>query len=210
MTDSISESDLNTRLDLLETVVQRLDSTLIVRLEGLEQKLSDLSAKIENVEEQLTLVTDISRYEKLQKLLAAANFEAADWETINLIQAIAKKTDLESITPEDMKLFPCYELQVIDRLWVKYSQARFGFSIQLDIYRQLGGNLDTTILQDNNMIVKFGKEVGWRANDEWKKCEDLDYTIAAPVGCHPSRWWNSPFGSKMVHSFFNRLITCEL
>ncbi|MGL4881256.1 MAG: GUN4 domain-containing protein, partial [Waterburya sp.] len=32
----------------------------------------------------------------------------------------------------------------------------------------------------------------------------------APVGCHPSRWWNSPYGSKMTNFFLGRLITCDI
>ena len=210
MSDSISESNLIARLETLEQNIQKLDSTFIPKLEALEKKISNLSEKIVNVEERLTLVADIYRYEKLQKFLAAADFKQADWETIELIQGITQKEQLESITPEDIKIFPCYELQVIDRLWLKYSQGKFGFSVQLNIYQQVGGNLETTILQDNDIIIKFGQKVGWRLNNQWKKCDALDYTISAPVGCHPSRWWNSPFGTKMTHSVFNRLITCNI
>ena len=210
MSDSISDSNLIARLETLEKQIEQLDSTFIPQLEAIEQKLSNLSTKIVNIEDRLTLVTDIYRYEKLQKLLAAENFERADWETIDLIRSITKKEDLESITPEDMKVFPCNELQVIDRLWLKYSQGKFGFSVQLNIYQQVGGSLETTILQEDKIIVEFGKKVGCLQNDRWQKCDDLDYTISAPIGCHPSRWWNSPFGSKMTHFFFNRLITCNL
>ena len=210
MSDSISKSNLIARLETLEQNIQKLDLTFIPKLEAIEKKISNLSEKIVSVEERLMLVADVYRYKKLQKFLAAADFQQADWETIELIQGIIQKENLESVTPEDIKVFPCYELQVIDRLWLKYSQGKFGFSVQLNIYQQVGGNLETTILQDNDIIIKFGKKVGWLLNDQWKKYDDLDYTISAPVGCHPSQWWNSPFGTKMTHSVFNRLITCNI
>ncbi|MGF1489794.1 MAG: GUN4 domain-containing protein [Prochloraceae cyanobacterium] len=210
MSDSSFQANLIPRLEIIESQLAKLESTFIPKLEAIEKELLNLSAKIVNVEERLALVPDIYRYEKLQKLLAQQNFKAADWETIELIRSGAQKENLESITPEDMKVFPCYELQVIDRLWLKYSQGKFGFSTQLKIYQDLGGNLETTILQDNDLIIEFGKKVGWRRDDRWQKCDDLNYTISAPVGCHPSRWWNSPFGAKMTHFFFNRLITCNI
>jgi hypothetical protein len=109
-----------------------------------------------------------------------------------------------------MRRFPCEELRVIDSLWKTYSKGRFGFSVQMQIYQSVGGSLDTTISQDSKVIERFGESVGWRIDSKWIKCDDLDYTLAAPLGCHPSRWWNSPFGSKMTNYFFNRLLTCGL
>jgi hypothetical protein len=82
--------------------------------------------------------------------------------------------------------------------------------VQAQLYQSVGGSLETTIAQDYSLIERFGDRVGWRVNGNWQKCDDLDYTLNAPMGCHPSRWWNSPFGAKMTNYFFARLITCEL
>ncbi|XPM53081.1 MAG: GUN4 domain-containing protein [Leptolyngbya sp. IPPAS B-1204] len=127
-----------------------------------------------------------------------------------MIQAVTGEPNLEDITPDDMRQFPCSTLRVIDNLWQTHSQGKFGFSVQIKIYQDVGGTLETTIAQDRTMIERFGERVGWRANEKWIKCDDLDYTLSAPLGCHPSRWWNSPFGSKMTNYFFNRLLTCGL
>lgn len=193
------------------------ESEILARLAGIEtqlqqfgQILTSLSDRLTQSEDRLRLVTDVQRYKKLQALLADGNFYEADWETIRVIQTETEKAKLEDITPDDMRQFPCSVLRVIDDLWRLHSQDRFGFGVQIKIYQDMGGSLDTTIAQDRKLIEQFGEQVGWRVDQRWLKCDDLDYTIQAPLGCHPSRWWNSPFGSKMTNFFFNRLITCEI
>lgn len=190
---------------------------LITRLSAIEaqlrqfgQILTAVSDRLNRSEESLMLVTDVQQFKKLQDLLVAGDLREADWETIRVIQAVTKEPNLEDITPDDMRQFPCSALRVIDNLWKTHSQGKFGFSAQIKIYQQVGGSIETTVSQDRQMIESFGEQVGWRVDEKWLKCDDLDYTINAPVGCHPSRWWNSPFGSKMTNYFFNRLITCEI
>jgi hypothetical protein len=190
------------------------ESELVTRLLAIEQQLtqqlSSIGDRIARIEDNMMLIPEIDEYKKLQLLLKEENWREADWETIRVIQAITGEPTLEDITPEDMRRFPCSKLQAIDRLWTNYSKGRFGFSVQSQIYQSVGGNLETTIAQDTKTIIKFGEKVGWREGDIWLKCDDLDYTLSAPIGCHPSRWWNSAFGSKMTNYFFNRLITCGI
>jgi molybdopterin converting factor small subunit len=186
------------------------------RLSELEAKfqhfsqLFTLPERVTKIEDTLLLVADVYRFKRLQELLAAGDWQQADRETIQVILSVTKAPDLESISPNDVRQFPCNELHVIDRLWTNYSQGRFGFSVQAQLYQSVGGSLETTIAQDYSVIEQFGDRVGWRVNGNWQKCDDLDYTLNAPMGCHPSRWWNSPFGVKMTNYFFARLITCEL
>jgi hypothetical protein len=186
------------------------------RLTELEAKfqhfsqLFTLPERVTKIEDTLLLVADVHRFKRLQELLAAADWQQADLETIQVILSVTKAPDLESISPNDVRQFPCNELYVIDRLWTNYSQGRFGFSVQAQLYQSVGGSLETTIAQDYSVIERFGDRAGWRVNGNWQKCDDLDYTLNAPIGCHPSRWWNSPFGAKMTNYFFARLMTCEL
>jgi hypothetical protein len=198
MQSSISQDQLSERLAALEAKVEKLSQT------------NSLSDRVTQVETKLLLVADIYRYGKLQELLAAGNFAQADRETVQIILSISGEPNLESITPNDVRHFACHELQVIDTLWTTYSQNHFGFSVQAELYQSVGGSLETTIAQDDAIIVELEKRVGWRKDNTWKKCDDLDYSLNAPRGCHPSRWWNSPFGAKMTNYFFARLITCEL
>jgi hypothetical protein len=185
----------------------------ITELEAKFQHFSQLFAlpeRVTKIEDTLLLVADVYRFGRLQELLASGDWQEADRETIQVILSVTGASDLESIAPNDVRQFPCKELHVIDKLWTNYSQGRFGFSVQVQLYQSVGGSLETTIAQDYSVIERFGDRVGWRVNGNWQKCDDLDYTLNAPIGCHPSRWWNSPFGAKMTNYFFARLITCEL
>ncbi|MEH2316473.1 GUN4 domain-containing protein [Nostoc sp.] len=184
----------------------RLRST---QLETKNQPLS-LSERVEKIEATLLLVADVYRFQRLSELLAAGKWREADLETIQVILELSGHTELESITPNDVRQLSCNQLRVIDKLWTTYSQERFGFSAQIQMYQSVGGSLNTTIAQDNSVIERFGEQVGWRINGQWQKCDELDYTLNAPKGCHPSRWWNSPFGSKMTNYFFARLIACAI
>lgn len=187
-------------------------SLLCSQLSELQPQLKDLaslSEKISRLEENFLMVADVHRYDRLRSVLAAGNWFEADKETISLILEIAGE-EQEELNPNKILQFPCNDLRVIDQLWRKYSDNRFGFSTQLHHYLEIGGNLSSTIEQNQQLIEKWGERLGWRENNQWKKCSELDYSLNAPEGCHPSRWWNSPYGSKMTNFFLNRLMTCNL
>ena len=184
-------------------------SNRVKQLESQLENVLNLSAKIEQIEENLMLVSDVNRYSKLRNYLEEKRWFDADIETINLIMAIAGHNRLEELRPEEIQKFPCNSLHVIDNLWVKYSQGRFGFSVQLNIYKSCGGDREATIEENQKLVEEWGKKLGWRKNDQWLRCEDLDYSLNAPLGCHPSQWWNSPYGNKMTNYFLARLMSCE-
>lgn len=50
---------------------------------------------------------------------------------------------------EHIQNFPCQDLRNIDHLWVKYSEGRFGFSVQKKIYLDCGAKPDGKYLGDN-------------------------------------------------------------
>ena len=172
-------------------------------------QLSELSVRLAWIEETLLLVEDVYRYENLHKSLMEGDWFEADLETVKIILEITGK-DKDNLKPEDIQNFPATTLKVIDKLWHKYSQGRFGFAVQLKAYKELGGNLETTIAKDQKLIEKWGETLGWRENHQWRKCEELDYSLNAPLGCHPSQWWNSPYGSKMTNYFLARLMKANL
>lgn len=213
--DSTQLSQIQRQLDELKVQVSELQKQIERQNNSTTQELianqnPDLSEKISHIENSLALVSDIVRYQPLKDMLAAQKWEEADTETIRLIADIAGHKDLEDFRPAEVQHFPCVQLQVIDNLWLTYSQQRFGFSIQARIYQEVGGDLESTIEQNSEIIKKWGERLGWRENNRWKKCDELDWTLNAPVGSHPARWWNSPFGSKMTNYFLARLMTCEI
>ncbi|MBE9170196.1 GUN4 domain-containing protein [Pleurocapsales cyanobacterium LEGE 06147] len=185
-------------------------STQLSEIKTQLNQIPDLAKKVTCIEENLSLVADVYRYEKLRDYLSAGQWKEADRKTSNLIVEIAEKSDIEKLKPSDLQTFPCNALRVIDQLWLNYSQKRFGFSVQLEIYQSVGGDLTTTIEQNQEIIQLWGDRLGWRTDNRWRKCDELDYSLSAPVGCHPSGWWNSPYGSKMTNYFLARLLSCQL
>jgi len=188
---------------------------MMARLEALEAQLEaltqqGLAERLARMEDRLMLITDIERYQTLQGLLRVGKLLEADDETVRVIMQEAGKTDREDLTPDEVKVFPCSVLQVIDRLWTTYTGGRFGFSVQLRLYQEVGGTLETAIAQDLDTLRKLGDKVGWRENGQWKTIDQAKHKMEDPVGCYPVVWWSSPYGAKMVNYFLNRLFTCNL
>ncbi|NEO86918.1 MAG: hypothetical protein F6J87_22065 [Spirulina sp. SIO3F2] len=77
------------------------------------------------------------RYFKLAHYLQTGQWYAADQETYEVMKRIMGGWSLQGI-----KDFPCPDLSVIDQLWLKYSQGKFGFSVQKQIWVEVGGKLD--------------------------------------------------------------------
>ena len=174
-------------------------------------ELHSLRNKVTNLEEKLKLVSDINRYSQLQEFLKAGNFKEADQETSRVIlDAVNRSRD--DLTPNDMKQLPCTILQVIDKLWRDYSSDRFGFSIQLRLYTEVGGSLDTLRAQNMGILEKYGDRVGWRKNGKWQgdNYPKWEFSLSAPEGSFPAIWWKSPYGFKMATFCFMRLIECDL
>lgn len=173
-------------------------------------EIEELRNRIAGLEEKLLRVSNIYRYEALQNFLKEGKWFEADKETVRLILAIAGREKLENLRPEEIALIDCSELQVIDRLWLNYSDDRFGFSVQVKVYQDLGGDEQTTIEQNNKLIEQWGEKLGWRKGGNWIKCSDLDYSEETAKGGLPGLWWNSPYGSKMTNYFLARLMKCEI
>ena len=208
----MSDRDPNSQLAEQLSAIQQQLNQFANRFDNIEsqlKELSPLSKQISSLEDKFLLVADSYRYETLQQYLAEKNWFEADKETIRLILDVMGK-EIEELTPEDIQHFPCKDLMTIDRLWLKYSNNRFGFSPQLAEYQEIGGNIQATIEQNRQLVEKWGEILGWRQENRWLPCSELDFSLNAPKGCHPSRWWNSPYGSKMTNFFLGRLISCDI
>jgi hypothetical protein len=90
-------------------------------------------------------------------LLKAGEWREADKETDRrMLEAVGRKED-DYIRAEELKTFPCKDLRTIDRLWVKYSQGKFGFSVQKQIWQECGSPTNSGKDWD-----KFCVKVGWQ------------------------------------------------
>jgi hypothetical protein len=124
------------------------------------------------------------RYAKLETLLKAQDFRAADEETSKVMLAVANRESEGWLREEDAEKFPCKELRSIDQLWLKYSRGKFGISVQQQIYQSLGGgtNWDT--------LWSFSDRVGWM-QCQGGYCEivedsNLNFSQTAPSGHLPT------------------------
>ena len=97
-------------------------------------------------------------YRKLQDLLANQNFKEANEETWWVMCQVAELKGLgEWLRAKDINNFPCQDLRTIDQLWLKHSKGHFGFSIQKQIYQELGGTKKYVA----DIWKTFYDRVGW-------------------------------------------------
>ncbi|WP_103668310.1 GUN4 domain-containing protein [Pseudanabaena sp. BC1403] len=73
-------------------------------------------------------------YTKLKALLSNSKWQEANQETWNVMCQAARKNIGSVLTAEEIKKISCDDLQIIDNLWRKYSNGRYGFSAQNQIY----------------------------------------------------------------------------
>jgi len=167
-------------------------------------------------EVQLVSAVGMDYYE-LRNLLAAGKWKEADQETARVMLKVAGREKEGYLDTESIDKFPCEDLRTIDQLWVKYSNGRFGFSVQKRIYQSLGG----TRTYDDKIWKAFGDRVGWRVNKWWwVGYDELKFnTQTAPEGHLPVPkvfgWWLGWFGgARGVGRWFSflasRLVNCNI
>ncbi|MBD0362395.1 MAG: GUN4 domain-containing protein, partial [Coleofasciculus sp. C3-bin4] len=69
-------------------------------------------------------------YGKLTELLVAGHWKEADEETGKIMLKISCREHEGWLNSEDIREFPSHDLCKINELWQKYSNGRFGFSVQ--------------------------------------------------------------------------------
>jgi hypothetical protein len=104
-------------------------------------------------------------YAKLRDLLKAGNWQEADKETYRVMLRAVGKEEGQWFTSEELLNFPCTDLKTLDRLWVKYSNGKFGLSVQKQIYLECGGNPDGNYPGDK-IWYEFCDRLGWGGNNE--------------------------------------------
>jgi hypothetical protein len=125
-------------------------------------------------------------YTKLRDLLAAQKWKEADYETyLVMLQAVGRKEN-DYIREEELLNFPCADLRTIDQLWVKYSNGRFGFSVQKKIYLDVGGKPDGKYYEE--AWEKFGDRVGWRVKENWISYDEVIFDTTAPADTYLFIW----------------------
>jgi hypothetical protein len=178
-------------------IIQGVQRTEIVGVQGIPtEKFPNLISNIQNNTQNNTQAntpgnnpsptnepTTVS-FQKLETLLKAGKWRDADEETWNLMLKLTKREQEGWLRVEDVKNFPRQELRKMDQLWVKYSNGKFGFSVQKQIWLELGGKLDGE--PDYDTYVKLSQRVGWRKNDDKVQLKDYTYSTNALPGHLPA------------------------
>jgi len=157
-----------------------------------------------------------SGYEKLEQFLADGKWKEADEETFCIMLAVAKREQEGWLDETSIDNFPCDDLSIIDKLWVKYSNGRFGFSVQKQIYQSLA---QTRGEYNWETWAALGDRVGWRRGVRWLWYKDLTFSISAPEGHLPARFWDDWDGKGVgggsrflvrLSSIASRLLNCHI
>jgi eukaryotic-like serine/threonine-protein kinase len=143
-------------------------------------------------------------YTQLRDLLKAGEWKQADEETERVMLAVCGREKQGWLDVEHIDNFPCSDLRTIDQLWLKYSNGRFGFSVQKRIYQSLGGTRE----YDSKIWEAFGDRVGWKKKEEWLYYSDLTFDLTAPQGHLPL--WQGGGIFYMLSGLFSRVETCKM
>jgi GUN4-like/Caspase domain len=206
-------------LGLNDEDVERIEAPLLTRKQAEYQKQQQEEAKKQRQEQQSIQTTtvkptqqnnDLSSqkgidYTRLRDLLKAGKWKEADKETLAVMLKTVDREQKPWLDPESIKKFPCADLRTIDQLWVKYSDGRFGFSVQKRIWESVGkdytklGDIvgwrtyETVVyknivecLEDINKKLGFKEEDVTRTGAKWIYYTDLSFDIHAPEGHLPA------------------------
>lgn len=116
-------------------------------------------------------------YNSLQQLLMQQDYQAADRMTLQKLCELAGPAAVQRkwLYFTEVESFPIPDLQTINTLWLVYSEAKFGFSVQREIWLSLGKNWE-----------KFWSKIGWKNGNTWTRYPDgFTWNLTAPAGHLP-------------------------
>ena len=117
-------------------------------------------------------------YTKLRDYLSIKKWKEADQETWALLCQSLSMTVGSQLEISQIDQLPCEDLQIVDRLWMQYSQGRFGFSIQKQIYESVKGD-----------YVRFCDRINWPTYNSTTASGQFKFSYKSPPGHLPSRSW---------------------
>jgi serine/threonine protein kinase len=130
------------------------------------------------------------KYRPLNSYLEEKNFREADRETVRLILKSVSREQDRSIRLEDIDDIPSEVLITINKLWQRYSDGRFGFSTQYEIWCEIKTdlrNVNQGTIDEERIYQKFIKRVGWDRMfvDLFLAPKKIKFSIDAPIGFLP-------------------------
>lgn len=146
-------------------------------------------------------------YTRLRDLLADGKWKEADEETLTVMLKAAGREKQRYLDSKSFETFPCADLRTIDRLWVKYSNGHFGFSVQKRIWESVGGKPGE---YDYEIYRELAARVGWRVKGEWITYSNSSFSLNAPEGHLPLRDTSGLWVGFGWVGLFYRVETCKV
>lgn len=158
---------------------------------------------------QNTPTTSKTNLNKLNQYLKNQQWEEADRETLKVILQIMGREKQGWLTEDNCKNFPTEELKMIDNLWTKHSNHKFGFSIQKQIWIKCGGK---EAVYNYDIFCKFADEIGWRKEGRWLSYDELNFNINVQQGYLPCqvRFWSVLGGVGVQDSWYFSFLISKL
>ena len=116
-------------------------------------------------------------YQPLQALLIDQKFEEADRLTLQKLCELAGPAAVQRkwVYFTEVDSFPVADLLTIDQLWRVYSEDRFGFSRQRELWLGLNQNWD-----------RLWEKLAWKSGNIWTRYPgEFVWDLSAPVGHLP-------------------------
>ena len=189
--------EVNPQIAVSDVASRAMLAGLQVQAEDRPQSVSEWLGLLQVDTDDLSSEKGVD-YRRLRDLLKACEWKDADYETDRCMLKAAGQEERGWLLEKEIDNFPCTDLRTIDRLWVKYSNGRFGCSVQKRIYQELGGTRE----YDEKIWDAFGDRVGWRQGGEWLDYDDLRWDKncgVTPLGHLPAL--GPTFAGSLVSGF---------
>ncbi len=132
-------------------------------------------------------------YGPLQEDLLAERFEEADRFTSSVLRQLVGETAQNRgyIYYSEVNSIPEIDLTTLDRLWIAYSQGKFGFSVQGRLLASMAGRYD-----------RLWGRIGWKQEGVWTRYPSaFNWSLDAPEGHMPLT--NQLRGVRLINAILN-------
>ena len=208
--EAVEEAETATKPEAVEEVETATEAEATPEPEP-EPVVSE-EVEVPTVTRKIPLVSEKTGidYTQLRNLLKEGKWSEADLHTYQLVEQIVKTAKRQNkhtfIELKSIAEFSCPDVRTIDYLWKKYSDDKFGFSQQQDIWQTVNqeGDFSTQTWR------RFATKVGWKqgevaSSSGYKLYDELNFEPAkAPEGHLP--WWFAlpDEEQKVIKSLFSR------
>ncbi len=132
-------------------------------------------------------------YTELQNLLIRGKYQEADVLTRVKLCELAGETAIKRkwVYFTEVDKFPATDLETLDQLWYIYSEGKFGYRVQRQIWLSLGQDFE-----------KLWAKINWKNGNKWTKYpQEFTWDLSAPLGHLPLS--NQLRGVRVISALFS-------